>query len=140
MSRIFLAHPSGYEDIPALVEKLRRALPAAAQGLEIIPGADDYARNFVRFTNWDGWTLSVAAGVEYQGGLQTPRFTSIIVAPTLFVGRATKAIVAQALGRKPIYYFDGMSTLAQVLGINVVDETDYKNGWQLITPMPEGSW
>lgn len=140
MARIFLAHPHEYSDIDALVAKLRHVLPPQAQSTEIVSGVADYERNFARFVNWDGWIYSVALGIEYQGGLQAQRFTSIVVAPAVHIGKATRGIVAQALGRKPIYYFDGEAKLARVLGINVVDDTDYKNGWELILPMEPGAW
>lgn len=132
-SRIFLALPRDYPGETALAEALRKKLTALNAGdFHITTGAEDYHANAARFGGWDGWINSVAAGTIYEDGVVTPRFTSIIVAPNVEIGRATAAIVRTALRMgKPVYFFDGEEQLATVRVVHTIDPSDFKTGWRL---------
>ena len=131
--RVFLAHPKGLSEseIAALVELVHavitRLKPDAL--VRVVTGFEDWTRSFKACGSWDAWTKRVGSGVSFTS--REPLYHAIVVAPSRYVGHATKEIVLHAAkARKPIGYFDG-AALRRVVGIHEHNDRDYKAGWEL---------
>ena len=134
MERAFFAHPKSWDDerIDGFVAALRTALP----GVEVTTGRDDYASNIASEGHINAWIRSVTRRRDVDTGR---RFYSLVVVPEERVGKATSAIVGEAIAASvPVVFaeLDGDGTSVQqgtaVRAIEVVDAEDYFTGWRCV--------
>jgi len=129
--RVFLATAKG--DTPSKVDEWTAELRARLPSATIVDGVTDWTENFGRCGGWNGWAMDVAQGRDINGRARFDAF----VCPYEYVGKATAQIVGSALAAgKPVLLLRRDGTVAQVMGVTVVDPESWKAGWMLVVVPP----
>jgi hypothetical protein len=134
-SRFFIAHSKACGDLE--IDELRRittvmlGVLSRGQPFEVVMGRDYFHARFKAAGSWDAWTREIATAVSYL--TREPIFKAILV-PEGPVGAGTAKIVKEALAvRKPVFTFDRSGKWTRVLGLEVKNSDDWKDGWSLLS-------
>lgn len=125
---VLMVHPKGMNH--KTVDAYGRRLQVLINGLMIgandnrvpivIAARDDYKDRYPRYRNWDRWMADVI------------RSYNIFVSITPTLGNASQQMLHLAHHhKKKVRYFDGVN-LHKVMGIDVLNEKDWKEGWALL--------
>ena len=125
----FTASPS---EVDSAKESLVAGLREAAPHIDVtcILGTDEKDNSFTEQGSWDAWCTHVATGIDFEQ--RTPLFNAIAVMHEM-MGKATAAIMRQALDAGRMGVLVTEDGIKRVISVGTIDAENWQAGWRAIT-------
>lgn len=127
-TRFLIAHAAKdpASDVAEIVDYIKRRIPTAT----VSTAREQWQTRLGSAGSADQLAVDMGSGTALNG---EPLF-HVIVCPRKYVGKRTAKTVQAALSAgRSVFYLSGI-TFVQVIGVNCVDQNDWKSGWCLSEP------